>query len=306
MGARFMCLSFIVSGILKQLHDTIGWSSGLSTWCNKASPPPYALLWPKMRLRIDHNDDDDDLANERDLLASLIEKLKCEIDDSKNRHKFLETSNKVLFDKLKELDRRNDVKYVSKVEIDCAKAKGDLLSDKIEFEKSCNVYTQKINDLNQTISHMKKELFVHQETISILSQAKAAQIKLYKTREDKELDKVIALENKVKVLDNIVYKAGKNNKGYDKKRKGTWNSSKDNKKDKKPLFKVVCYKCGDKWHIKYCYKNPKKKNQNSNKKGESANAVEQVDTIEIIAIVFEINIGMIQELHMASVITTND
>nr|GEZ40805.1 hypothetical protein [Tanacetum cinerariifolium] len=37
---------------------------------------------------------------------------------------------------------------------------------------------------------------------------KEAQIKLYKTREDKELDKVIALENKVKVLDNIVYKTG--------------------------------------------------------------------------------------------------
>nr|GFA83969.1 integrase, catalytic region, zinc finger, CCHC-type, peptidase aspartic, catalytic [Tanacetum cinerariifolium] len=34
---------------------------------------------------------------------------------------------------------------------------------------------------------------------------KEAQIKLYKTREDNELDKVIALENKVKVLDNIVY-----------------------------------------------------------------------------------------------------
>nr|GEU87277.1 hypothetical protein [Tanacetum cinerariifolium] len=31
------------------------------------------------------NQDDDDLAKERDLLASLIEKLKCEIDDSKNR-----------------------------------------------------------------------------------------------------------------------------------------------------------------------------------------------------------------------------
>nr|GEY69657.1 hypothetical protein [Tanacetum cinerariifolium] len=46
-------------------------------------------------------DDDDDLPNERNLLASLIEKLKCEIDDSKNRNKFLETSNKVLVDKLK-------------------------------------------------------------------------------------------------------------------------------------------------------------------------------------------------------------
>ncbi|GJX26166.1 integrase, catalytic region, zinc finger, CCHC-type containing protein [Tanacetum coccineum] len=40
------------------------------------------------------------------------------------------------------------------------------------------------------------------------SQAKEAQIKFYKTHEDKELDKVIALENKVKVLDDIVYKTG--------------------------------------------------------------------------------------------------
>nr|GEX28543.1 hypothetical protein [Tanacetum cinerariifolium] len=53
------------------------------------------------REQIDQNDDDDDLANERELLASLFEKLKCEIDDSKNRNKFLETSNKVLVEKLK-------------------------------------------------------------------------------------------------------------------------------------------------------------------------------------------------------------
>nr|GEZ75519.1 hypothetical protein [Tanacetum cinerariifolium] len=76
--------------------------------------------------KIDQNDDDANLVNERELLASLTEKLKCEIDESKNRNKFLETSNKVLIEKLK----------------------------------------------------------------------------------DKELDKVIALENKVKVLDNIVYKTG--------------------------------------------------------------------------------------------------
>nr|GEY93351.1 hypothetical protein [Tanacetum cinerariifolium] len=167
---------------------------------------------------IDQNDDDDDaLANERDLLASLIEKLKCEIDDSKNRNKFLETSNKALVDKRKgeiadfktknkslessnnrfkeannelsktnelmyndlkkfqaELDRRNDVPYASKVEIDCAKDKEDLISYKMESQKSFNKYTQKINNLNQTISKMKKELSVHQETISILSQAKEA------------------------------------------------------------------------------------------------------------------------------------
>nr|GEY61411.1 retrovirus-related Pol polyprotein from transposon TNT 1-94 [Tanacetum cinerariifolium] len=53
------------------------------------------------REEIDQNDDDNDLANERELLASLIAKLKCEIDESKNCNKFLETSNKVLVEKLK-------------------------------------------------------------------------------------------------------------------------------------------------------------------------------------------------------------
>ncbi|GKD80954.1 hypothetical protein Tco_1347793, partial [Tanacetum coccineum] len=37
---------------------------------------------------------------------------------------------------------------------------------------------------------------------------KEAQKKFYKTREDKEIEKAIALENKVKVLDDIVYKTG--------------------------------------------------------------------------------------------------
>nr|GEX58900.1 hypothetical protein [Tanacetum cinerariifolium] len=162
----------------------------------------------------DDNDDDDDLANE------------CEIEDFKTKNKSLESSNnhfkeannklsktnQLMFKDLKkfqaELDRYHDVKYASKVEIDCAKAKGDLMSYKMESEKSFNEYTRKINDLDQTISEMKKELFAHQETNSILSQEKAAQIKFYKTRKDKEIDKVIDLENKVKVLDNNVYKTG--------------------------------------------------------------------------------------------------
>ncbi|GJV86505.1 hypothetical protein Tco_1530443 [Tanacetum coccineum] len=84
-------------------------------------------------------DQDDDLAKECDLLASLIDKLKCEIDDSKNHNKLLESSNKTLIEKLKdlkkfqaELDRYHDMNYASKVEIDCAKSKGDLVSYKME------------------------------------------------------------------------------------------------------------------------------------------------------------------------------
>ncbi|GJX71956.1 retrovirus-related pol polyprotein from transposon TNT 1-94 [Tanacetum coccineum] len=76
----------------------------------------------------------------------------------------------------------------------------------MESQKSFNEYTQKINDLNQTISEMKKELFAHQETISIMSQEKEAQKKFHKTREDKELEKFIALENKIKILDDIFLK----------------------------------------------------------------------------------------------------
>nr|GFC46374.1 hypothetical protein [Tanacetum cinerariifolium] len=157
------------------------------------------------REEIDENDDDNDLANERELLAS-------EIDENKNRNKFLETSNKVLIEKLKgeiedfknknkslessnnhfkeannklsetnnllyndykkseaELARRNRREYASQIEIECAK-----------------------------VREMKDKLSAHQETISILSQQKEAHIKLYKTREDNELEKVIVLENKVK------------------------------------------------------------------------------------------------------------
>nr|GFB83877.1 hypothetical protein [Tanacetum cinerariifolium] len=107
----------------------------------------YSLDMSDDREEIDQNDDDNDLAKERELLASLIEKLKCKIDESKNRNKFLETSNKDLIETLKELTRRNSREYASQMELECAK-------------------------------------------------------------EDKELDKVIELENKVKVLDNIVYKTG--------------------------------------------------------------------------------------------------
>ncbi|GKD36786.1 reverse transcriptase domain-containing protein [Tanacetum coccineum] len=49
----------------------------------------------------EETDQDDDLAKERDLLTFLIEKLKCEINDSKNRNKLLKSSNKTLYEKLK-------------------------------------------------------------------------------------------------------------------------------------------------------------------------------------------------------------
>ncbi|GJV18787.1 hypothetical protein Tco_1367807 [Tanacetum coccineum] len=163
-------------------------------------------------LQKDNQDDNDYLAKERDLLASLIEKLKCEIDDSKNRNKLLESSNKILVDKLtsqiedfkntnKNLESSNT--YFKEANNELSKTNQLMFKDlkKFQDELICRRWSLNISD-------MKNELVAHQETISIMSQQKEDQKKFYKTRKEKELKNVIALENKIKVLDDIIYKTG--------------------------------------------------------------------------------------------------
>ncbi|GKB31684.1 hypothetical protein Tco_0871085 [Tanacetum coccineum] len=87
----------------------------------------------------DDQDDTDELDQERDLLASLIEKLKCEIDDSKNRNKFLETSNKALVDKLK-----GDIE--------------DFKTKNKSLESSNNHFKEANNELSKTNQLMFKDL----------------------------------------------------------------------------------------------------------------------------------------------------
>nr|GEU86915.1 integrase, catalytic region, zinc finger, CCHC-type, peptidase aspartic, catalytic [Tanacetum cinerariifolium] len=89
--------------------------------------------------QIDQNDDDNDLDNERELLASLIEKLKCEINDGKNRNKFLETSNKVLVEKLK--GETEDLKTKNK-----------------SLDSSNNLFKEANNKLSETNALMYKGL----------------------------------------------------------------------------------------------------------------------------------------------------
>nr|GEZ35177.1 hypothetical protein [Tanacetum cinerariifolium] len=150
---------------------------------------------------IDQNDDDNYLAKERELLASLIEKLKCEIDESKNHNKFLDTSNKVLIEKLKG-------------EIEDFKNKNKSLESSNNFFKEANNKLSETNNLLCADYKKSEAELARRNSKEYASQMelecakKEAQIKLYKTREDKELDKVIELENKVKLLDNIVYKTG--------------------------------------------------------------------------------------------------
>nr|GEY31631.1 hypothetical protein [Tanacetum cinerariifolium] len=160
--------------------------------------------------QIDQNDEDADLAKEH--FKNKNKSLELSNNQFKEANNKLSEENDLLYADFKksqaELKRRDSIEYALEMELECAKVRGDFLSYKMESQKSCNKYTQTINDFNQTISKMKNMLSAHQDTISILSKQKEAQIKLYKTREDNELEKFIELENKVKVLDNIVYKTG--------------------------------------------------------------------------------------------------
>ncbi|GJV74706.1 hypothetical protein Tco_1506290 [Tanacetum coccineum] len=83
--------------------------------------------------------DDNDIAKECNLLTSLIEKIKCKIDDSKNHNKFLESSNKTLIDKLKG-------------EIEDFKTKNKCL------ESSNNHFKEANNELSKTNQLMFKDL----------------------------------------------------------------------------------------------------------------------------------------------------
>nr|GEW01979.1 hypothetical protein [Tanacetum cinerariifolium] len=117
----------------------------------------------------DH-DEYDDLARERDLLASLIDKLKYEIDENKNHNKPLELSNKTLVDKL-----YHDVSYTSKVEIDCAKAKDSLA--KKDFSKSKSV---DINNVSKYFSKPVTTQILPQNVKSILKNTNVIAPRMYK------------------------------------------------------------------------------------------------------------------------------
>ncbi|GKC62684.1 hypothetical protein Tco_1095282 [Tanacetum coccineum] len=85
---------------------------------------------------------------ERDLLAFLIEKLKCEIDESKDRNKLLESSNKTLVDKLNG-------------EIEDFKNKNKGLESSNNHFKEVNTELAKNNHLikrNKTFDVQKKDL----------------------------------------------------------------------------------------------------------------------------------------------------
>nr|GEW61484.1 hypothetical protein [Tanacetum cinerariifolium] len=128
-------------------------SQGKDDIVNPDAADNFGPIFDSEPLQKVDQDDDDDLANERDMLASLIEKLKYEIDDSKNHNKFLETSNKALVDKLKG-------------EIEDFKNKNKCL------ESSNNHFKEANNELLKTNQLMYKDLKKFQAELDIYNDVK--------------------------------------------------------------------------------------------------------------------------------------
>ncbi|GKC07583.1 hypothetical protein Tco_0999193 [Tanacetum coccineum] len=165
-----------------------------------------------IQLCADWRDDIDDEPEDQELEADHDDDLNRQTKLSKKPNKAYEEANTSLIkdiDKYQiEHDMYKNMYYVKDEEFECAKAYGLRAEQKVTSKKSFNAYTQKIIKLNQKLSEMEKELSSHQKTISTISYEKEEQEKFYKTREDKEMEKVICLEKQVRVLNDIVYKTG--------------------------------------------------------------------------------------------------
>ncbi|GJX42476.1 hypothetical protein Tco_0257466 [Tanacetum coccineum] len=157
--------------------------------------------------------DDDDLARERDLLASLIDKLKCEIDDSKNCNKFLESSTKALVDKLKGYKNRFGGNTTTK------KAQKNIL--KQQYENFAASSTEVIEQTYERLQKLISQLEMHGE---VVPQEDINQ-KLLRSLSQEWTMHIIVWRNKPKIetlsLDNLF----NNLKAYESEVKGTSSST---------------------------------------------------------------------------------
>ncbi|GJU22755.1 hypothetical protein Tco_1156097, partial [Tanacetum coccineum] len=149
---------------------------------------------------------------ERALLASLFKNMKIEIDERKKINKELKKANTSLYSKLMRYKESN---YVKEDDTKIARSYGLAKEQKGKLEKYCSEAAFQVFDIKQKFSELEEQLLAHKNTISTLQYEKDEQKKFYKTREDKEMERVICLENEVKYLNDIVYKTAVDNTSLD-------------------------------------------------------------------------------------------
>ncbi|CAL1368171.1 unnamed protein product [Linum trigynum] len=116
---------------------------------------------------------------------------------------------------------------------------------------------------------------------------------------DKDLNSEAPLSSKVNVVES---KKGKKRKAMNNSNNQT-NNQKNKKKKSSPMSTKNCFNCGQLGQIVRFCPTPKK---NQNEGAASANVIEKVDPSAIVAMICDLHVSMIQELHMAGVMTSAD
>ncbi|GJT47753.1 hypothetical protein Tco_0973910 [Tanacetum coccineum] len=164
------------------------------------------------------------------LLASLISNLKLDVDENKKIQKQLKKANTSLTQELEkskqDLEKsKQDLFYCKselakyknfqtnhkdkeKDELECAKSLGLLVETKRLHDESLKTQSYETFCIKEENAKLVTQISIHERRISQILKEKEQIKKDFKAGEDKEIDRLIALENQVNFLNNIVYKTG--------------------------------------------------------------------------------------------------
>ncbi|GKF02671.1 hypothetical protein Tco_0029594, partial [Tanacetum coccineum] len=95
-----------------------------------------------------------------------------------------------------------------KAELECEKALGLLAETKRQHNESSKTQSYATFCAKEENVKLVNQISTHESRISQILKEKEQLKKDFKERENKDIDKLIALENQVKFLNNVVYKTG--------------------------------------------------------------------------------------------------
>ncbi|GJR35610.1 retrovirus-related pol polyprotein from transposon TNT 1-94 [Tanacetum coccineum] len=164
------------------------------------------------------------------LLASLIANLKLDVDENKKSQKQLKKANTSLTQELEKSKQdlkisKQDFSYCKsefekykmfqtnhkdkeKAELKCEKTLGLLEETKRLHNESSKTQSYTTFCVKEANTKLVNHISTHESKISQILKENEQMKKDFKERENKDIDKLITLENQIKFLTNVVYKTG--------------------------------------------------------------------------------------------------
>ncbi|GJR04993.1 hypothetical protein Tco_0527977 [Tanacetum coccineum] len=162
-----------------------------------------------------HDHKDVECDDERVALANLIANLKLDVDENKNIQKQLKKANAILTQELTEcksiLAETSRTLRESNIDYDKLKRKlneilGLLAQKEIDIKEGLKVKAYEISVVKEKHDELVKQCLLTKLHYEGLVKEKTKVITDLKLKEEKDIDKMILIENQRKFLNEIVYK----------------------------------------------------------------------------------------------------